>query len=76
MLADLAFGGFALGPIVGVWLIESTGTVLVLFAMTVIMYLVHIIAIGVIPPESLSKSRQYAARERHAEEVRTRKEDA
>lgn len=70
------FGGLALGPIFGAWLIEETGNVLAPFATALVMHLAYIIAVGAIFPESLSKSRQYAARHRHAEEVRKRKEEA
>lgn len=70
------FGGLALGPIFGSFLIRETGSVLAPFYGALIMHLLYVLVAAFIFPESLTKARQYAARHRHKEDARKRKEQA
>lgn len=68
ILGGIMFGGLALGPVFGSFLIRQTGSVLAPFYGALVMHLLYVLVAGFIFPESLSKTRQYAARARHAED--------
>ncbi|KAI9676154.1 MAG: hypothetical protein M1817_000899 [Caeruleum heppii] len=62
------FGGIAAGPLVAGYIIKLTGTVLSVFWLALGCHLIFIIVLLFVIPESLSKRRQMAARERHRSE--------
>ncbi|KAL9069856.1 MAG: hypothetical protein Q9157_006026 [Trypethelium eluteriae] len=63
------FTGIALGPILAAFVIKATGTVLSVFWMAIGTHLFFIIFVTLVVPESLSRRRQDAAREKYREEL-------
>lgn len=59
------FTGIALGPIIAGYIIRGTGSVLSVFYIALGCHVFFILFAAVFVPESLSKSRQLAAREEH-----------
>jgi len=63
------FTGIALGPIISGYIIKATDSILSVFFIALGCHLMFIIFLLVCIPESLSKARQFAAREKHRHEV-------
>ncbi|KAF2477580.1 tetracycline-efflux transporter-like protein [Lindgomyces ingoldianus] len=63
------FTGIAIGPILAGYIIKKTGSVLLVFYIALVCHLIFIIFLLFCIPESLSKSRQEAAREKHRQEM-------
>ncbi|KAF1997126.1 MFS general substrate transporter [Amniculicola lignicola CBS 123094] len=63
------FGGIAIGPVAAGYIIKKTGSVLMVFYIALGCHVVFMLFILFIVPESLSKSRQETARERHRMEM-------
>ncbi len=59
------FTGIALGPILAGYIIKWSGSVLVVFYIALATHIFFIVFILLVIPESLSKARQHAAREKH-----------
>lgn len=59
------FTGIALGPILAGFIVKSTGSALSIFYVSLGIHLLFIAFVGLIVPESLSKRRQEAARDKH-----------
>ncbi|EKG12014.1 Major facilitator superfamily [Macrophomina phaseolina MS6] len=62
------FTGIALGPIVSAYLIEALGSVVSIFYIAAGIHVTFILFTALIIPESLTKDRQMAAREKYASE--------
>lgn len=62
------FTGIALGPIVSAYIIEAIGSVVSIFYFAAGVHVSFILFVGLIIPESLTKDRQMAAREKYAME--------
>ncbi|EOD44126.1 putative tetracycline-efflux transporter protein [Neofusicoccum parvum UCRNP2] len=62
------FTGIALGPIVSAYIIEAIGSVISIFYIAAGVHVSFILFVGLIIPESLTKDRQMAAREKYAME--------
>lgn len=60
------FTGIALGPLLAGWLIKTVGSVIIMFYIALGCHVFFIIFLVFFIPESLTKSRQKAAREKHA----------
>ena len=58
------FGGFALGPILAGYVVKATGKLLSVFYIAIALHGAFFLFILLIVPESLSKERQMAAREK------------
>jgi hypothetical protein len=58
------FTGIALGPLLAAWIIEVTGKLINIFYAAMAGHLFFILCLLFIIPESLTKARQYAAREK------------
>ncbi|KAM0789782.1 hypothetical protein ACM66B_006635 [Microbotryomycetes sp. NB124-2] len=74
VLGGMMFLGIAAGPLLGAYLIKATGNVLAPFYAALIMHLLYLIVALAVVPESLTKERQYEARERHRVELEKRNE--
>ena len=59
------FGGMAVGPLAGGLIVKATGSILSIFYIALASHFVFFFHILFIAPESLSKKRQLAARERN-----------
>ena len=59
------FTGIALGPIVAGYIIKATGQLITIFYVALVCHLIFVLFLLFIIPESLSKERQMAAREKH-----------
>ncbi|TID14556.1 tetracycline-efflux transporter-like protein [Venturia nashicola] len=66
------FTGIALGPLLAAYIIKVTGTVIAMFYIALGCHIFFIVFLVLFIPESLSKSRQQAARERHKAAVLAR----
>ncbi|KAF1987974.1 MFS general substrate transporter [Aulographum hederae CBS 113979] len=62
------FTGIAVGPIIAGYIIKATGDVRSMFYIALGSHIMFILFLGFIIPESLSKKRQQAAREKHKRE--------
>ncbi|KAK7514702.1 tetracycline-efflux transporter-like protein [Phyllosticta citriasiana] len=60
------FTGIALGPIVSAYLIKAMGSIVSIFYISIGVHIAFILFTGLFVPESLTKARQAAAREKHA----------
>ncbi|KAK8231762.1 tetracycline-efflux transporter-like protein [Phyllosticta capitalensis] len=60
------FTGVALGPIVSAYLIKAMGSIVSIFYVSIAVHVAFILFTGLFIPESLTKARQAAAREKHA----------
>ncbi|OJD34539.1 tetracycline-efflux transporter protein [Diplodia corticola] len=60
------FTGIALGPILSAYIIEALGSIVSIFYIAAGVHVVFILFAGLVIPESLTKDRQLAAREKHA----------
>lgn len=69
-LHSCLFTGLAFGPLLAGYFVEWTGSLLSIFYITLGCHIFFILFMFFIAPESLSKRRQYIARERHAQERR------
>lgn len=58
------FGGVALGPVIGGYIMKATGNIVTLFYVTLACHCLYFLFILFVIPESLSKARQHAAREK------------
>ncbi|KAK4051582.1 hypothetical protein OIV83_002722 [Microbotryomycetes sp. JL201] len=74
VLGGMMFLGIAAGPLLGAYLIKASGNVLAPFYAALVMHLLYLIVALAFVPESLTKERQYEARERHRVELEKRKE--
>ncbi|SGY84187.1 BQ5605_C009g05682 [Microbotryum silenes-dioicae] len=72
VLGGVIFSGIAIGPTLGSILVRQSGSILLPFYIALTMHLLYTSVMMFIMPESLTKTRQYAARERHAAERATR----
>jgi MFS family permease len=63
------FLGIAVGPILGGLIIKASGNIMTIFYVAFVCHLGFIVFITSFVPESLSRSRQIAARERHRAEL-------
>lgn len=63
------FTGIALGPILAGYVIKATGHVVTVFYIALGVHVVFIIFLAILVPESVSKRRQKAARERYNAEL-------
>ncbi|KAF2198881.1 MFS general substrate transporter [Delitschia confertaspora ATCC 74209] len=63
------FTGIAIGPILAAEIIKLTHTVLSVFYIAICCHLFFILCLLLVIPESLSKARQTAAREKHKREI-------
>lgn len=61
---SVLFGGIALGPILGGYIIKLTGKILNVFYIALAMHVTFVLFLLLIVPESLSKERQLAARQK------------
>lgn len=59
------FGGIALGPLIAAYIVKATGSILMPFYVALACHATFFLFLGFIVPESLSKDRQKAAREKH-----------
>ncbi|KAI9723514.1 MAG: hypothetical protein M1828_004110 [Chrysothrix sp. TS-e1954] len=59
------FGGIALGPLIGRLVIGITHNFVVIFYMSLVCHSIFALSLFFLIPESLSKKRQYAAREKY-----------
>ena len=59
------FTGIAVGPVVAGYIVKATGRIVVIFWILLGVHLFFMSFIGLVVPESLSKKRQLAAREKH-----------
>jgi MFS family permease len=59
------FTGIAVGPILSAYVIEATGTLTTMLWVALVCHSTFILFIIFVVPESLSKRRQYAAKEKH-----------
>ncbi|KAK2466711.1 hypothetical protein APHAL10511_000969 [Amanita phalloides] len=62
--------GFAVGPALGSLLIRLTGQVLSVFPLAAAMYTTYALLVWLIVPESVTRSRMQASREKHQERIR------
>lgn len=62
------FTGLAVGPILAGKIVQYTGQLASIFWVLLAVHLFYVIFIAILVPESLTKKRQIAARERHAAE--------
>ncbi|KAK7538674.1 tetracycline-efflux transporter-like protein [Phyllosticta citribraziliensis] len=60
------FTGVALGPIVSAYIIRAMGSIVSIFYISIGVHVAFILLTGLCVPESLTKARQAAAREKHA----------
>lgn len=60
------FGGFALGPIIGGYIAKASGKIVTVFYVTLACHCIYFLFIVFILPESLSKARQQAARDKES----------
>lgn len=60
------FTGVALGPIVSAYIIRAMGSIVSIFYISTGVHIAFILLTGLCVPESLTKARQAAAREKHA----------
>ena len=60
------FGGIALGPIISGKIVAATGNTLSIFYVTLACHFIFTLFLAFVVPESLSKKRQLAARERNS----------
>lgn len=60
------FTGLAVGPIIAGYLVKWTGQIVVVFYILLAVHTVFVLFIGIVVPESLTKKRQDAAREKYA----------
>ncbi|GAA5901855.1 hypothetical protein JCM6882_008691 [Rhodosporidiobolus microsporus] len=75
LLGGIMYGGVALGPLVGSFLISSTGgNQLAPFYASLVLHSGYFVVALVLLPESLEKERQYDARARHAQEKERERE--
>lgn len=75
VIGGLMFGGFAVGPILGALLLRSTHSTLFPFWIALGMHLTYLLSVVIVIPESLSKERQRAARQRRTDDKIKRRED-
>lgn len=68
------FTGLALGPLFAGYLVKWTGSMLPIFYIIIGCHLFFIVFMGFVVPDSLSKRRQYEAREKHKKEEDARAE--
>ncbi|KAH7929729.1 MFS general substrate transporter [Leucogyrophana mollusca] len=73
MTLGLMFTGVALGPVLGGLLVRTTGSPLSVFYFAAGLHAAYLIYVGLVVPESLTKSRANGARERHQESVMDRR---
>jgi hypothetical protein len=66
------FTGIALGPIVGGYIIKMTGDILTIFYLAAACHILFILLLIFVIPESVPKTRQMTAREKHREDVESR----
>lgn len=59
------FTGIAAGPIIGGYIVEAAGSILAVFYVSLACHLLFILMVLFVLPESLSKTRQMIARDRH-----------
>lgn len=59
------FTGIAIGPIIAGYIIKATGQILTIFYIALACHLIFVCFLLFVIPESLSKERQMAAREKH-----------
>lgn len=59
------FSGIAFGPLIAGYIIKATGQLIIVFWIALICHLFFIFCLLFVMPESLSKARQMAAREKH-----------
>lgn len=62
------FTGIAIGPIVAGYIVKATGRIVVIFWIMTIVHIFFLLFVGLVVPESLSKKRQLAAREKYSQE--------
>lgn len=65
-LHSCLFTGLALGPLIAGYLVEWTGSLLSIFYILLGCHIAFVLFMTFVLPESLSKKRQLAAREKHA----------
>ncbi|KAK4561734.1 hypothetical protein LTR86_004413 [Recurvomyces mirabilis] len=63
------FSGLALGPILAGYLVKWTGHIVVVYYILLAVHTFFVLFIGFAVPESLSKKRQFASREKHRKEL-------
>ena len=63
------FTGIALGPILAGYMVKVTGKIVIVFYVLTAVHLFFVAFVGLAVPESLSKRRQFAAREIHKKTV-------
>ena len=63
------FTGIALGPILAGYMVKVTGKIVIVFYVLTAVHLFFVAFVGLVVPESLSKRRQLAAREKHKKTV-------
>lgn len=61
------FTGIAIGPIIAGYIVKATGRIVVIFWIMTVVHVFFLLFVGLFVPESLSKKRQLAAREKHNE---------
>ncbi len=60
------FGGIALGPILGGYIVKASGKIVTIFYVTLACHCAYFVFLTFLLPESLTKERQKAAREKKA----------
>ncbi|SCV74651.1 BQ2448_7680 [Microbotryum intermedium] len=68
VLGGVIFAGIAIGPTLGAILVRQSGSIILPFYVALAMHITYASVMLFVIPESLTKTRQHAARERHAEE--------
>jgi MFS family permease len=67
------FTGLALGQFLGGEIVKFTGSLISIFYVCIVAHFTFIVFVGFVIPDSLSKKKQLAARERHRKEEEERK---
>jgi MFS family permease len=67
------YTGIALGPIIAAYMVKLTGSLISIFYLALTCHSLFFLAVAFVIPESLSKRRQLAAREKYALEKRARR---
>lgn len=59
------FGGIALGPFLGGYIVKASGEIVTIFYVTLACHFIYFLFLAFLLPESLTKQRQVAAREKY-----------
>lgn len=65
LLHGCLFSGIALGPFLGGYIVKASGEIVTIFYVTLTCHCIYFLFLAFLLPESLTKQRQVAAREKH-----------